>query len=92
MSDTRFQELKSLVASMEYEHKKWSLRKIKASASRVRNNLLEVKKIATLMRKEIQAEVRDMPVRSKPIKIPKATTKPAELERQTSVQVEEPKE
>jgi hypothetical protein len=68
---------------MEYEYKKWSLRKIKASASRVRNNLLEVKKIATLMRKEIQDEVRNMPVRSKPIKIPKPS-KPTALERQTS--------
>jgi hypothetical protein len=35
------------------------------------------------MRKEIQDEVRNMPVRSKPIKIPKPS-KPTALERQTS--------
>ena len=70
----RFNELKSLISSMEYEHKKWTLRKIKASGQRVRNNLLEVKKIATLLRKEISDEIKSMPVRSKPRAIPKPTT------------------
>ena len=70
-ADTQYEELKSLVRSMEFEHKKFRLRKIKASGQRVRNTLLDIKKLCDKMRKDIQAEIKAMPTRSKAVKIPK---------------------
>ena len=74
----QYEELKSLVRSMEFEFKKFQLRKIKASGQRVRNTLLDIKKLCDKMRKDIQAEIKSMPTRSKPIKIPrKVSSTPA---------------
>ena len=79
-------ELKSLVASIDYEMKKFESKKVKVSGARVRASLLDVKKLADKMRKDIQAQIRELPAKSRPIKIPK----PALL---ASAQVEEePKE
>lgn len=81
MSYQKYQELKSLVNSLEYEAQKFNAKKIKASGARVRNGLLGVKKLADALRKDIQAELREMPTRSRPVSIPKPTA----LQRQVSM-------
>lgn len=67
-------ELKSLVASIDYEMKKFEARKVKVSGARVRASLLSVKKLADKMRKDIQEQIRELPSKSRPIKIPKKTS------------------
>lgn len=75
-----FQELKSLVNSLEYEMRKFESKKVKVSGQRVRNGLLNIKKLSDQLRKDIQAELKAMPTRSKNIPIPKPTA----LQRQVS--------
>tara|TARA_R110002126_G_scaffold255844_3_gene398866 strand:- start:2351 stop:2599 length:249 start_codon:yes stop_codon:yes gene_type:complete len=66
--DKRYSELKSMVDSMEGEFKKFNDKKIKTSGKRVRNSLLSCKKMCDVLRREIQAELKSMPVSSRVVK------------------------
>ena len=82
MSSDKYTELKSLITSIDFEYKKFKNKKVKSSGTRVRATLLDVRKLADSLRKEIQSEINAMPKRSKAIAIPKPTA----LQRQQSKQ------
>jgi len=63
-TNANFNELKSLILSLEYELNKFETKKVKVSGQRVRNSLLTVKKLADKMRKEISDKLKELPVRS----------------------------
>ena len=70
-----YQKLKTIVESMGEDCSKFHDSKVKACATRYRAKLLQCKKLCTEIRKEVQVEVKSIPVKRKaksaPIDIPK---------------------
>ena len=83
-----YQKLKALVDSMDSDCVKFHDSKVKVCATRYRAKLLACKKLCGVIRKEVQATVKAIPVKrkatSKPIDIPKISS-PKPLERSVSV-------
>lgn len=65
MSDKNYEMLQSMIASLAIDFKKFSEKKIKVAGCRVRGQLLDIKKLADVMRKEVLAEVKSMPVKTR---------------------------
>lgn len=58
-----YEMLKSLVNAMETDYKKFTDKKVKVSGNRVRNNLLNIKKLCDEIRKDIIIEMDKLPVK-----------------------------
>lgn len=63
MNSDNYNSIKSLVNSMDIDYKKFRDKKVKASGNRLRNNLLNLKKLCDEVRKEILIEMEKIPVK-----------------------------
>jgi hypothetical protein len=55
--------LQAIIEALNQDFTKFHAKKVKAAGARVRNNLLNCKKLCDKLRKQIQTEVRSLPVR-----------------------------
>ena len=58
-----YDSLRSMVEAMNEDLKKFNIKKVKASGSRVRNNLLNCRKLCDKIRKQILADMKSIPVK-----------------------------
>jgi hypothetical protein len=63
MENKNYNSLKALVEALETDYTKFNTRKIKVCGNRVRNNLLNIKKLCDSLRKEIQEELNSLPTK-----------------------------
>jgi hypothetical protein len=90
MENKNYNSLKALVEALETDYTKFNTRKIKVCGNRVRNNLLNIKKLCDSLRKEIQVELNSLPTKHR-IKNIKMEVKDDEV-KNVDVNVEEVKE
>ena len=60
---TNYEQLKSITQAIEADYDKFNEKKVKASGQRMRNGLLNIKKLCDTLRKEIKQEMDDIPVK-----------------------------
>ena len=58
-----YKKLKAIVSAIDVDFEKFQNKKVKASGNRVRNNLLNVKKLCDELRKQIQNEMKKLPTK-----------------------------
>lgn len=61
--EENYQSLKAIVNAIDTDFKKFKLKKVKASGNRVRNNLLNIKKLCDELRKQIQEDIKAIPTK-----------------------------
>lgn len=84
MSKENYEKLCSMVKAMETDHKKFNDKKVKASGNRMRNNLLNIKKLCDEMRKEILTDMEKIPTKHRKAKSEELPPPPV-LKRQNAV-------
>ena len=80
-----YHELKKLVASMEHDASKFHHSRVKASGTRYRALLMKCKKACDAIRKEVQAEVKEMTVKRR-----QAKAKPKSKQEDLSASIKPP--
>jgi hypothetical protein len=61
--DENYENLKCLITALTQDYEKFNERKIKAAGQRVRNGLLNIKKLCDELRKQVKAEIVSIPVK-----------------------------
>ena len=61
--DENYKDLKALIECLNLDYDKFKLKKVKVAGQRVRNNLLDTKKLCDKIRKQILEQIRDIPVK-----------------------------
>ena len=61
--EENYATLKAIVESMSVDMDKFNTKKVKACGQRVRSNLLTVKKLCDVLRKQIIADIKEIPVK-----------------------------
>ena len=93
-------ELQSIFDALNQDFQKFNLKKVKIAGARVRNNLLNCKKLCDKLRKQIQNEVRALPtkhriidtttkVEEKPIEVKEIEENPNVLQSKISFDIPE---
>ena len=67
--ENTYNSLKSNISAIEMDLKRFNNKKVKASGNRVRNNLLNIKKLCDELRKQILDETLKIPVRKRRKKV-----------------------
>ena len=58
-----YESLKSIIEALKIDYDKFNNKKVKIAGSRVRNNLLNCKKLCDILRNQILTEIKDLPVK-----------------------------
>jgi len=61
--EDNYKDLQALIECLNLDFDKFKEKKVKAAGQRVRNNLLNTKKLCDKIRKQILEQIRDIPVR-----------------------------
>ena len=58
-----YKALKSIIETLDIDFSKFQHKKVKACGARVRNNLLNVKKLCDMLRKQILFDIKEIPTK-----------------------------
>jgi hypothetical protein len=92
-SEENYKSLKAITEALDTDFTKFQGKKVKASGNRVRNNLLNIKKLCDVLRKQILVDIKEIPTKhrinteDKKPKTPEPKTpepEPLELVRETT--------
>ena len=61
--DENYENLKAVITSLTQDYEKFKSKKVKAAGQRVRNGLLNTKKLCDELRKQVKAEINAIPVK-----------------------------
>ena len=61
--EDNYKDLQAIIECLNLDFDKFKEKKVKAAGQRVRNNLLNTKKLCDKLRKQILEQIRDIPVR-----------------------------
>jgi hypothetical protein len=61
--DENYENLKCLITALTQDYEKFNERKIKAAGQRVRNGLLNIKKLCDELRKQVKSEIVSIPIK-----------------------------
>lgn len=61
--DENYKSLQATIECLNLDFDKFNQKKVKAAGQRVRNNLLNIKKLCDKIRKQILEDIRELPVR-----------------------------
>jgi hypothetical protein len=75
-----YEKICSMVKAMETDHIKFSQKKVKASGNRLRNNLLNIKKLCDEMRKDILTDMAKIPTKHRVLDKPPLERQKADCE------------
>jgi hypothetical protein len=62
-STENYKSLKAITEALDTDFTKFQGKKVKASGNRVRNNLLNIKKLCDVLRKQILADINEIPTK-----------------------------
>jgi|TARA_R110000823_G_scaffold177628_1_gene310188 hypothetical protein len=70
--DDNYNNLKAVIMALTQDYEKFKTKKVKVAGARVRNNLLNCKKICDIMRKQVLEQIKELPIkhRTKDEKLP----------------------
>jgi len=63
-----YEKIKSTINAMDTDYTKFTEKKIKASGNRLRNNLLNIKKLCDELRKQVLTEMEQIPTKPRKAK------------------------
>lgn len=69
-STENYKSLKAITEALDTDFTKFQGKKVKASGNRVRNNLLNIKKLCDVLRKQILADINEIPTKHRITKDP----------------------
>jgi hypothetical protein len=61
--DDNYNNLKAVIMSLTQDYEKFKTKKVKVAGARVRNNLLNCKKICDIMRKQVLEQIKELPIK-----------------------------
>ena len=61
--DDNYDNLKAVIMALTQDYEKFKTKKVKVAGARVRNNLLNCKKICDTMRKQVLEQIKELPVK-----------------------------
>jgi hypothetical protein len=62
-SEENYKSLKAITEALDTDFTKFQGKKVKASGNRVRNNLLNIKKLCDVLRKQILVDIKEIPTK-----------------------------
>jgi hypothetical protein len=61
--DENYENLKAVITALTQDYEKFKDKKVKAAGQRVRNGLLNTKKLCDELRKQVKAEINSIPIK-----------------------------
>ena len=61
--DENYDNLKAVIIALTQDYEKFKSKKIKAAGQRVRNGLLNTKKLCDTLRKQVLADIKNLPIK-----------------------------
>jgi hypothetical protein len=61
--DENYEKLKAVIMALTQDYEKFKDKKVKAAGQRVRNGLLNTKKLCDELRKQVKAEINSIPIK-----------------------------
>ena len=61
--DENYDNLKAVITALTQDYEKFKSKKVKAAGQRVRNGLLNTKKLCDTLRKQVLADIREIPIK-----------------------------
>jgi len=61
--DENYDNLKAVITALTQDYEKFKSKKVKAAGQRVRNGLLNTKKLCDILRKQVLADMREIPIK-----------------------------
>jgi hypothetical protein len=86
--------IKAVIVALDQDYEKFEKKKVKVAGARVRNNLLNIKKLCDILRKQVLAQIKELPIkhRSQSSDDEEKETKEETKEEEKEVKEEEKKE
>jgi hypothetical protein len=66
--EENYESLKAVILGLSQEYEKFKSKKVKIAGSRVRNSLLNCKKLCDVLRKQVLLDIKSIPVKHREIK------------------------
>jgi len=88
--DDNYNNLKAVIMSLTQDYEKFKTKKVKVAGARVRNNLLNCKKICDTMRKQVLEQIKELPIKHRQSKSSDDETETPVVEPETPVVEELP--
>jgi hypothetical protein len=70
------EKLKSMITALDQDYSKFTAKNVKVSGARLRNQLLDTKKLCDALRKQVLTKMKDLPVKKKTAKVTPAEEVP----------------
>ena len=61
--DENYDNLKAVITALNQDYEKFKSKKVKIAGQRVRNGLLNTKKLCDILRKQVLTDIREMPIK-----------------------------
>ena len=61
--DENYENLKAVILALGQDYEKFKSKKVKVAGARVRNNLLNTKKLCDTLRKQVLAQIKELPIK-----------------------------
>jgi chromatin remodeling complex protein RSC6 len=61
--DDNYDNLKAVILALDQDYEKFKTKKVKVAGARVRNNLLNCKKLCDTLRKQVLAQIKEIPIK-----------------------------
>jgi hypothetical protein len=55
--------IKAVIVALEQDYEKFENKKVKVAGARVRNNLLNIKKLCDILRKQVLSQIKELPIK-----------------------------
>ena len=55
-----------MIVALDQDYEKFDKKKVKVAGARVRNNLLNIKKLCDILRKQVLVQIKDLPIKHRP--------------------------
>jgi hypothetical protein len=83
-----YKELKATIDSLTKDFEKFDTKKVKAAGQRVRNHLLNAKKLCDVLRKQLMCEMRDLPTKHRIVSEPAVESSKDEIKEEEQPKTE----
>ena len=67
--DDNYDNLKAVILALDQDYEKFKTKKVKVVGVRVRNNLLNCKKLCDTLRTQVLSQIKEIPIKHRVIKI-----------------------
>ena len=61
-----YTNIKAVIVALDQDYEKFEKKKVKVAGARVRNNLLNIKKLCDILRKQVLVQIKDLPIKHRP--------------------------